>query len=119
MNKTLFNKLAVIGMVGYATVTASIPASASSWQEGVNWSIGNSTGPDQLNCPEQYAMTEPRAAFEGGRAALMRRAIDSAKHGNYAYAFRLTLITQCHNGGFQAVLARVGQQQLGDYLRTR
>ena len=94
MNTNLIlKKLAVIWLVAAAF---SGVAYAGGWQEGVNWSIGNFTGPDQLNCPEQYAATEPRAAFEGGRAALMRRAIESAKAGNYAYAFRLTLITQCH-----------------------
>ena len=105
-------------VLGFAAAIASGAASAN-WVDGINWSIGNSTGPDQLNCPEQYVATEPRAAFEGGRAALMRRAIESAKAGNYPYAFRLALITQCHNAAAQAELAAAGQKAVGDYLRTK
>ena len=71
------------------------------WKENIDWSIGNSTGPDQVNCPDQYLATEPKAMTEGGRAALMRRAIDSAKANNCEYAMRLTLITQCHNAAAQ------------------
>ena len=85
----------------------------------IDWSIGNSTGADQVNCPDQYVATEPKCLAEGGRACLMRRAIDSAKHNNDSYAKRLTLITQCHNGNAAASIGRASEKAVGDYLRTK
>ena len=89
------------------------------WQDNINWSIGNSTGADQVNCPDQYLATEPAALTSGGRAALMRRAIESAKANNCDYAMRLTLITQCHNAAAQQEIAAAGQQAVCDYLKTK
>jgi hypothetical protein len=90
------------------------------WQSHIDWSIGNHTSdPGETNCPDQYAATEPACIIGGGRACLMARAIDSAKANNYAYAFRLTLITQCHNGGAQQEIAAATQQAVGDYLKTK
>ena len=90
------------------------------WQKHIDWSIGNhTTDPGETNCPDQYAATEPNCILGGGRACLMARAIDSAKANNYAYAFRLTLITQCHNGGAQQAIGAAGQQAVGDYLKTK
>ncbi len=90
-------------------------ATLHSW---LNWSIGNSTGPDQLDCPGQYG-AYPECIIGGGRACLMGKAIQSAKDGDCAKAFRLTLITQCHNGSAQAEIAGIGQQAVCDDLKAR
>jgi hypothetical protein len=84
-------------------------------QGNIDWSIGNTGAPD---CPDQYVATEPKCLTEGNRSCLMRRAIDSAKHTNDSYAKRLTLITQCHNGGAAASIGRASEKAVGDYLRT-
>jgi hypothetical protein len=95
-------------------------AQKPNWQNHIDWSIGNhTTDPGETNCPDQYAATEPACILGGGRACLMARAIDSAKANNYAYAMRLTLITQCHNGGAQQEIAAAGQRAVGDYLKTK
>jgi len=89
------------------------------WQGNIDWSIGNhTTDPGQCNCVDQYVATEAACITGGGRACLMQRAIDSAKHGNDAYAFRLTLISQCHNGHAQSTISAAGQKAVGDYLRS-
>ena len=88
-------------------------------QDTINWSIGNSTGADQTNCPDQYVATEARCLAEGGRACLMQRAIASAKANNCSYAMRLTLITQCHNANAQQQLGAAGEAEVCTYLRTK
>jgi hypothetical protein len=85
------------------------------WMDDVDWAIGN-TGP--VDCPEQYLATYPECIFGGGRSCLMRKAIDSAKANNCSWAFRLTLITQCHNGAAQLRVANAGQDAICNYLKT-
>jgi hypothetical protein len=109
--------LAIIG--GLAEASSTALAAKPDYQQHIDFAIGNHTGPDQLNCPEQYAATQPAAAFSGGRAALMTYAIAAAKANNYDYAFRLTLITQCHNGGAQSQIAAAGKMAVAEYLKTR
>jgi hypothetical protein len=99
-----------------------LPASADQpdWQKHLNWSIGNhTTDPGETNCVEQYLATEPACVTGGGRACLMQRAINSAKANNYDYAFRLSLITQCHNGSAQQQIGSAGKQAVGEYLKTK
>jgi len=86
------------------------------WMNDIDWSIGN-TGP--VDCPEQYLATYPECIFGGGRACLMSKAIDSAKANNCSWAFRLTLITQCHNGTAQSRIANAGQDAVCNYLKTK
>jgi hypothetical protein len=90
------------------------------WQAHINWSIGNhTTDPGETNCVEQYVATEPACITGGGRACLMARAIDSAKANNCSYAMRLTLITQCHNGGAQQAIGGAGQASVCNYLKSK
>ena len=49
----------------------------------------------------------------------MRKAIASAKANDCDNAFKLTLITQCHNHGAQMDLARAGSQAICDYLKGK
>lgn len=49
----------------------------------------------------------------------MERAIDSAKHDNCSYAFRLTLICQCQNSNAQQQLGEAGQQKVCDYEKAK
>jgi len=86
------------------------------WMKHIDWSIGN-TGP--VDCPEQYLATYPECIFGGGRACLMSKAIESAKANNCSWAFRLTLITQCHNGAAQTSIANAGQDAVCNYLKTK
>lgn len=106
-------------MAGVFILALSVPimrAEKPDWQKGIDWAVGNTGEP---NCKEEYVKTEPKCLVEGNRSCLMARAIDSAKHDNYAYAMRLTLITQCHNGGAQKQLGEAGQKAIGDYLKTK
>ena len=89
------------------------------WQQHLDWSIGNRTGPDQLNCPEQYTATYPECIAGGGRACLMEKAIQSAKDNDFNNAMRLSLITQCHNQGAQKAIGAAGKTQVGNYLRKK
>ncbi len=102
-------------------LTSAVVFGQEQWKGNIDWAIANRTSDaGQTNCPDQYAVTEPACILGGGRACLMQRAIDSAKHNNYDYAFQLTLITQCHNGGArQTIGAAAGKQAVGDYLKTK
>ncbi len=85
--------------------------------QNINWSIGNTGAPD---CPDQYAAyPECLLPGRGNRACLMQKAIQSARDNDCANAFRVTLITQCHNGGAQQSIAASGQQAVCNYLRTK
>jgi hypothetical protein len=107
-------------VVGLCLTTTVLLAEKPEWQKHLDWSIGNHTSdPGETNCVDQYLATEPACIVGGGRACLMKRAIDSAKANNYAYAFRLSLITQCHNGTAQAQIGAAGQQAVGDYLKGK
>jgi hypothetical protein len=90
------------------------------WQKHIDWCIGNNTSdPGETNCVDQYAATEPKCITDGGRACLLVRAIDSAKHNNCNYAFRLTTICQCHNGGARQQLGEAGEGAVCAYLKTK
>jgi hypothetical protein len=83
----------------------------------INWSIGNTGAPD---CPEQYAAyPECLLPGRGNRSCLMSKAIQSAKDNDCANAFRLTLITQCHNAGAQQSIAAAGQEAVCNYLKKK
>src|SRR5689334_7539735 len=101
MNRVRFS-FTLCMLVLVESLPPSVNADKPDWQKHIDWAIGNhTTDPGETNCPEQYAATEPACITGGGRACLMERAIDSAKHNNCNYAMRLTLITQCHNQGAQ------------------
>lgn len=91
-------------------------ATKPDWQLGIDWAIGDSGPP---NCPELYLGTYPECLASGNRSCLMRKAIQSAKDGDCNNAFRLTLITQCHNPAAAQALAAAGSQAVCDYLKTK
>jgi hypothetical protein len=113
------------GPTGVATGAPAQPAALArapkpGWQYDIDWCIGNhTTDPGGTNCVDQYTATEPKCITGGGRACLMERAIDSAKHNNCSYAFRLSLICQCHNGNAQQHLGEAGPQKVCDYEKTK
>jgi hypothetical protein len=118
--RTLVCALGCLLALTLGTVIPGFAQSPEVWQGHINWSIGNNTSdPGETNCPDQYAATEPACIVGGGRACLMARAIDSAKANNCAYALRLTLITQCHNGAAQQAIGGAGQQAVCNYLKTK
>ncbi len=100
--------------------TAVAGAQKPDWQYDVDWSIGHyTTDPGGTDCAGQYTATEPKCITGGGRACLMEKAIDAAKHNNCSYAFRLTLIGQCHNPKAQQHLGEAGPQKVCDYEKTK
>jgi hypothetical protein len=102
------------------THTALAGAQKPDWQNHIDWCTGHyTTDPGGTDCVNQYTATEPKCVTGGGRACLMERAIDSAKHNNCSYAFRLTVICQCHNGNAQQQLGEAGQQKVCDYEKTK
>jgi hypothetical protein len=107
-------------LLAFSGFASAFAQSKPDWQKHIDWSIGNNTtDPGETNCVEQYAATEPACITGGGRACLMARAIDSAKSNNCGYALRLTLITQCHNGGAQQAIGGAGQSAVCDYLKGK
>lgn len=110
------------GTVALCVISAPLAFSQDKpdWQKHIDWSIGNhTTDPGETNCVDQYLATEAACITGGGRACLMARAIDSAKANNCSYAMRLTLITQCHNGGAQQAIGAEGQAAVCYYLKTK
>ena len=109
--------IALLALIALTTASGFLWAEKPDWQKHIDWAVGNyTTDSGRTNCVEEYAATEPKCILGGGRACLMARAIDSAKANNYDYAFRLVLITQCHNGARQQQLRSAGKQAVGDYL---
>lgn len=86
------------------------------WQKDIDWSVSNSTeDPGETNCPDQYPY--PGCLWAGGRACLMKYAIQSAYERDDQNAFRLTLITQCHNDGARSGIESQGATYVARYLR--
>jgi hypothetical protein len=107
-------------VAGVFLIATALIADTQDWQKHLDWSIGNHTSdPGETNYIDQYVATESACIVGGGRSCLMKRAMESAKANNYAYAFRLSLITQCHNGTAQSQIGAAGQQAVGDYLKTK
>lgn len=105
-------------------LTVGLPSTAVAqqpdWQKHIDWCIGNNTSdPGETNCVGEYVTTEPACITGGGRACLLVRAIDSAKHNNCDYAFRLTTICQCHNGNARQQLGQAGAGAVCGYLKTK
>jgi hypothetical protein len=95
----------------------AVAACSDSVKNHVNWAVGNTGAPD---CPHLYAATYPECLWNGrNRACLMEKAIASAKANDCENAFRLTLITQCHNGAAASEIASCGKQGVCEYLRTK
>jgi hypothetical protein len=78
------------------------------WQGQIDWATTNETGPDHLGC-----------LSGGGRACLTRLAIQAAKDHDDDAAFRLALVTGCHDPAAVQSLAEAGHELVAEYLRTK
>jgi hypothetical protein len=115
IRKTLIMALAVtifaFGMVAQAE--------KPEWQRHLEWAAATNDGPDHLGCAEHYADLAPRCVQGGGRACVMCLAIEAAKNHDDDRAFRLALITECHDPAAVQSLAEAGHETVAEYLRTR
>src|SRR5215813_2433509 len=102
-------------------VAAIAPAFAQqqNWQKQVESSITDVTGPEQVKCPELYESTQTRCQFEGGRACLMKRAIEAAKRGDCARAVQFTEITKCSDQAAQREIKDAGAAAVCNYLKSK
>jgi len=101
------------------SATTSALAQQPSWQKQVDSSIADVTGPDQIKCPELYETTQTRCQFEGGRACLMKRAIEAAKRGDCARAVWFTEITKCTDQAAQKEVKGAGETAVCNYLKSK
>ncbi|MFC6448117.1 hypothetical protein [Shinella zoogloeoides] len=87
-----------------------------SWQNDVTWSMQD-TGP--ADCNAAYAQLGVDACLgQGNRACVMEHAVQAAEEGKCQRAFRLTSMTQCHNGAAQARLLAAGFRAVCAYIKN-
>jgi hypothetical protein len=110
--------LLLLGILFISSVFAA-RAQKPEWQQHVDWCIQNSDAGGSVDCPDKYTATYPECLVSGGRSCLMKKAIQSAKDGDYANAFRLAQICQCHNVNARDKIRDAGQKAVGDYLKTK
>ena len=110
-----------IALIGSLLMIVSVPhrAVAQSWQDDIRWAQNNKTGPDLVNCPDQYGGRRLNCLTNGGRWCLMNMARDEAAKGQCNMAFEETLVTQCHNGAAQTRLRNAGQDPVCEFLAPR
>lgn len=89
------------------------------WQAHLDWSISNSDAGGSVDCPDKYLATYPECHANGGRACMMRKAIQSAKDNDCANALRVSLITQCHNVPARDKIRDAGQENVCRYLKSK
>jgi hypothetical protein len=89
--------------------------------DDLNWCMGNWTyDPGETNCfTDASYLKYPTCVANGGRACLMRIAIQSAHDNDCNNAYALSLTCQCHNGDASAAMAAAGEQKVCDYLKTQ
>jgi secreted trypsin-like serine protease len=87
------------------------------WMIHIDWSIRNTDAGGSTNCPGLYPY--PGCVLRGGRACLMSQAINSAKAGSCSDAFRVTLVTQCHNKEAQQAIQSAGPTNVCSYLKSQ
>jgi hypothetical protein len=103
-------------LVGFSHSSLTAQDDEPQWQKDIDWSVNNRTfDAGETNCPDQYPY--PGCIWDGGRACLMKYAIQSAYEGDDENAFRVTLITQCHNEGARQGIASQQAAQVAKYLR--
>ena len=97
-------------------------AFSQTFQDDVDWAINNRTGPEHLDCADQYVPNGvPECVLGGGRACVMERAI-GAISGGCTWPTQLVLLTQCagSQGPARARLqAAINANLLCPYLRTK
>ena len=108
----------LLSMISVAA-TPAVAQQQQNWQKLVESSIADVTGPGQVKCPELYEATQTRCQFEGGRACLMRLAIEAAKRGDCARAVRFTEITQCADQAVQKEIKDAGATAVCNYLKAK
>jgi hypothetical protein len=110
-----------IALIGSLMMVVSVPerAVAQSWMDDIRWAQNDRTGPDKVNCPEQYGGRRLGCYAGGGRWCLMNMARDEAAKGQCNMAFEETLVTQCHNGAAQTRLNDAGQDAVCAFLAPR
>lgn len=113
--KKLFPILALLVLCTSVTVQAGQPE----WQIHIDWCIHNSDAQGSVDCPDKYLSTYPECYAAGGRSCLMKKAIQSAKDNDFANAFRLAQICQCHNVNARDKIRAAGQDAVGAYLKTK
>lgn len=84
-------------------------------RKNLAWAMENEGAVD---CVAEYR-DYPDCRAAGGRSCLMRRAVTLAKSGLVAEAFRLALITQCHNRGAREAMERAGIDVVTSWLRLQ
>jgi hypothetical protein len=112
-------KIALLLFAICGAAVAPAFAQQQNWQRQVESSIADVTGPDQVKCPELYETTQTRCQFEGGRACLMRRAIEAAKRGDCTRAAWFTEITKCTDQAAQKEIKDAGATALCNYLKSK
>lgn len=109
-----------IALIGSLLMIVSVPqrAIAQSWKDDIRWAQNDKTGPDKVNCPDQYGGRRLGCLMGGGRWCLMNMARDEAAKGQCNMAFEETLVTQCHpdGGPARARLNEAGQDQVCEFL---
>jgi hypothetical protein len=96
---------------------APLPAAApGEYQLHIRYCLHNTTGPDQVNCPEQYAV-QPQCLAQGGRTCLILTAKYLALHGECDAAFGLTLVCQCNNAEARRAIVNAGATNVCSFLR--
>ena len=108
----------LLSAICVATITPAF-AQQQSWQKLVESSIADVTSPGEVKCPELYQTTQTRCQFEGGRACLMKRAIEAAKRGDCARAVWFTEITKCTDQAAQNEIKTAGEAAVCSYLKSK
>src|SRR5262245_10986566 len=108
----------LLSMISVAA-TPAVAQQQQNWQKLVESSIADVTSPGEVRCPELYETTQTRCQFEGGRACLMRYAIQAAKRGECARAVWFTEITKCTDQAAQRELKSAGETAVCNYLKSK
>lgn len=103
-----------------AAKCGQLNAENQNWQKNLSWCIGNTDAGGAVNCSADYATTYPECIASGGRSCIMGKAINSAKAGDKANAYRLSLMCQCHNTGAKdGIMYCAGQDAVANYLKAK
>jgi hypothetical protein len=103
--------------VGLLLGLAFAALALTEWQGNLEWSK-HDTGAWESYLIPQVSSTYPECLLPGrGRACIMEKAVASARAGDCANAFRLSLLTQGHNSHAQSTIADAGQQAVCSYLK--
>jgi hypothetical protein len=95
----------------------STAAKAQTWTGHIDWAAGNTDAGGSVDCQGDYISEGiPWAIAAGGRGEALNSALKAAYRGDMDYAFRLVLLTQCHNPGARQDLINAGEKAVLTYL---